>query len=178
MFVELKTTRKGFTNTFPKFPGTNAYKCNPPLSKCTQSTRPPTDWRCLRVHHPMCLLAASANCSCWRRSSSSNVMPLCSNLFAFFSRPYHWASACLHKKGNPKVSHLLDFLVLCSGFQNGRDVVGKAELLQCLGDVVTSDSLFGFLLRNLVCLARDESDELDTALYKEVAGLLGEGDAC
>ncbi|KAK4649510.1 uncharacterized protein QC761_0022130 [Podospora bellae-mahoneyi] len=81
-------------------------------------------------------------------------------------------------KGNPKVSHLLDFLVLCSGFQNGRDVVGKAELLQCLGDVVTSDSLFGFLLRNLVCLARDESDELDTALYKEVAGLLGEGDAC
>jgi hypothetical protein len=35
----------------------------------------------------LCLAAAAANCSCWRRSSSSSDRPLCSSLFAFFSRP-------------------------------------------------------------------------------------------
>lgn len=73
--------------------------------------------------------------------------------------------------------HLLLLLVLRRRLDDGGDVLGEAELLQGLGDVVAGDGLLGLLLRDLVGLGRDERDELDAALDQQVAGLLGEGDA-
>lgn len=67
--------------------------------------------------------------------------------------------------------------MLCSCLQDGGDVVGEAQLLQRLGDVVAGDRLLGLLLRDLIRLGRDECDELDTAFYEQVPSLFGEGDA-
>lgn len=70
-------------------------------------------------------------------------------------------------------AHLLCFLVFCSSFHDGRDIVRESKLLERLGDVVTCNCLFCFLLRDLICLRGDEGDELDAALYKKVPGLSG-----
>lgn len=72
---------------------------------------------------------------------------------------------------------LLHLLVLLRGLEDGGDVVGGAELLEGLCDVVAGDCLLGLLLGDLVGLGGDEGDELDAALDEQVPGVLGEGDA-
>lgn len=74
-------------------------------------------------------------------------------------------------KGDTYALHLL---VLLRRLQHGGHVVGEAELLQRLGDVVAGDGLLGLLLGDLVGLGGDEGDKLNAALYEEVAGLLSE----
>lgn len=54
--------------------------------------------------------------------------------------------------------------------EHSGDVVGEAELLQGLCDVVAGYGLLGLLLGDLVGLGRDEGDELDAALDEQVAG--------
>lgn len=71
-----------------------------------------------------------------------------------------------------RFSHLLLLLVFGSSLQNGRNVIGEAERLQSLGNVVARYGLLRFLLGDIVCLRRDESDELDTAFYEQVTSLL------
>lgn len=78
------------------------------------------------------------------------------------------------KKRKQRQTYLLRLLMLRRRLQHGRHVVRKAQLLQRLGDVVAGDGLLGLLLGDLVGLGGDEGDELDAALYEEVAGLLGE----
>lgn len=67
--------------------------------------------------------------------------------------------------------------MLRSGLEDGGDVVGEAEGLEGLCDVVAGDGLFGLLLGDVVGLAGDEGDELDAALDEEVTGFFGEGHA-
>ena len=73
-----------------------------------------------------------------------------------------------------EVTYLLNLLVLSGRIQDCRDIVGKAQLLERLGNVITGNRLFGLLLRDLVCLGRDEGDEFDTAIYENISRFLGE----
>lgn len=50
--------------------------------------------------------AAAANCSCWSRSSSSKLMPLDSNLLAFFSRPCNTSASVVGRCGCSAVWYL------------------------------------------------------------------------
>ena len=71
----------------------------------------------------------------------------------------------------------MHLLVLLRRLQDGGHVITKTQLLQRLGDVVARDGLLGLLLGDLVGLGGDEGDELDAALYEQVAGFLGEDGA-
>lgn len=75
-----------------------------------------------------------------------------------------------------RVTHLLGFFVLSSSVKHHRDVIREPELLKSLGDVVACDSLFRLFFGDLVCLGRDECDELDTAFDQQIASFLSESD--
>ena len=72
-------------------------------------------------------------------------------------------------------SHLLHFLVLGGRLQDSGNVLGEAELLERLGDVIAGNRLLSLLLRDLVGLGRHERDELDAAVDEEVSRFLREG---
>lgn len=130
-----------------------------------------------RLKHQLCRAAAAANCSCWSRSSSSKVIPLCSNLFDFFSRPYVWSADRTTRGQTARgIAYLLDFLVFCCRLEHCRDIFREAEVFQGLGDMVAGDRLFCLLLRDLVCLRGDEGDELDAAFNEQISSLLRECD--
>lgn len=74
-------------------------------------------------------------------------------------------------------AHLLLLLVFGGGLEDGGNVVGEAERLEGLGDVVAGDGLLGLLLGNLVGLGRDKCDKLDAAFYEQVTSFFGKGDA-
>ena len=76
-----------------------------------------------------------------------------------------------------KNTRLLDLLVFCSGLQDGRHVVRKAQLLKSLCDVIAGNCLLGLFLADLVGLGRNQSDELDTAFYEQVSSFFREGHA-
>lgn len=63
--------------------------------------------------------------------------------------------------------------MLSRSLENRRHVLGEAQYLECLGDVVACDGLLSLLIRYLVRLGRDKGDELDTAFYEQVSSLLG-----
>lgn len=78
-------------------------------------------------------------------------MPLLANLSAFFSRPCE-VLLVLWSADRYVVTHLLHFFVLRRRLHDGRYVIGEAELLQSLGDVIAGYRLLGLLFGNLVCL--------------------------
>lgn len=61
--------------------------------------------------------------------------------------------------------------------QDVLDVIAKTQLLERLLDVLTGNGFLGLLLSNFVGFAADHGDELDTAFYKQIAGISGESDA-
>lgn len=78
-------------------------------------------------------------------------------------------------KGRECESYLLLLFVFRSSLQHGRNIGSEAQLLESLGDVITGNGLFGFLLGYLVRLRGDEGDELNTAFYEKVTSLFREG---
>lgn len=75
----------------------------------------------------------------------------------------------------PIYAHLQLLPVLLSHRKHIGDIVCKAEIPQCLLDVLACDGLLGFLFADVVCLGRDQSDELDTTFHEQIARILGEG---
>lgn len=65
--------------------------------------------------------------------------------------------------------------MLCGSLIDCLDVVCEAQLVEGFDDVVASNGLLCFLLRNLVCLGRYQCDELNAALNEKVPSLFGKG---
>lgn len=74
-------------------------------------------------------------------------------------------------------TNLLDFLVLRCCLEHCRHIFGETQDFERLGDVVTCNCLLGLFIRYLICLRRDESDELYAAFYQKIPGLFGVGNA-
>lgn len=74
-------------------------------------------------------------------------------------------------------THHLLHLVLLRNLQNLRHIAVIPQTLQRQSDMLTCDRLLCLLLRNLIGLTADQSDELDAAFYKEVACFAREGDS-
>lgn len=72
-------------------------------------------------------------------------------------------------------NHLERLLHLPRTRQHLPHILGEAQLLQCLIDMLCCDGFFGLALRNLVGLGGNEGDELDAAIDEKIAGVAGEG---
>lgn len=75
---------------------------------------------------------------------------------------------------NPVTYLQLLSVFLCDG-KNIGDVIGEPQVAQRSLDVFAGNSLLCFLFADVVRLGGNQSDELDAALHKQVAGVLGEG---
>jgi hypothetical protein len=67
------------------------------------------------------------------------------------------------RKEKKNTTHLQLFLVLTRHLHNILHILSETQLFQGLRDMLTRNRLFALLFRYLVCLARDERDELDAA---------------
>jgi len=64
--------------------------------------------------------------------------------------------------------------MLISNLHNIIHILPETQLLQRFSNMLASNRLLAFFLANLVCLRRDERDELDAAFNEQVAGVFAE----
>ena len=74
-------------------------------------------------------------------------------------------------------AYLLLLLIILCNVEDGGHVVAKVELLESSLDMLAGYGLLGVLFGDFVGLGRDEGDELDAALNKQVSRVLSKGHA-